>query len=125
MTTTNWLNPNPFGLSGNPAGVDQHAATELELYMDNDTRFASGSPSGMGRNVAKNMANKIRKGRYDPELAVKGWMHVVDAAAKAYVREFGGGTWHQIFSKQTRLVVARRQAEQFKRDFDAGEYASL
>lgn len=116
--TMPWMTmlPNPF---------DSHAATELELYMDNDTRFASQSPSGMGRDVARNMAKKIDKGRYDPELAVKGWMHVVDAAAKAYAKEFGGGRWHEMFDKQTRLVVARRQAEQFHRDYLAGEYTSL
>lgn len=115
--TTNWLSPNPF--NSNP--VDPDAATELELYLENDPRFSPDGPSGIGRTVARRMAQQIDKGRYDPELAVKGWMHVVDAAAKAYVKEFGGGRWHDIFDKQTRLVVARRTAEDFARRYRAGE----
>lgn len=106
-------------LVSNP--VDTTAAHELELYLENDPQLSPAGPSGIGRAVAKNMASRIDKGRYDPDRAVQGWMPVVDTAAEQYVKEFGTGPWHQMFDKQTRMYVAKRTAEDFHRRYLVGE----
>src|SRR3990172_1457527 len=43
-------------LAGEPeSGIDEHAAKELELYLDNDSRFSMDAPSGIGYSVRENM----------------------------------------------------------------------
>lgn len=101
--------------------LDEDAAHELELYLDNDQRFSMDSPDGMGRAVLQNQLKHLKKGRYDKELSVKGWLHVVDAAAQQYAKEFGG-IWHQIFSPATRRFVAQSMAQEFYRRAQAGEF---
>lgn len=113
-------------LAGEPEpGIDEHAANELELYLDNDRRFAPASPEGQGRAIAQNLLKKIKKGTYDHQLAVKGWEHAVDSAAKAYAQEYGerNTPWHKMFNAATRRAVARSLADRFKREVDNGEWA--
>lgn len=105
--------------------VNPHAAEDLELYIDNDRRFSPMSPDGMGHDVALNMHRKLNRGTYDPEKAVVGWLHVVDAAAKAYAREFGGDPWHIMFSAPTRRYAAAQIAKHFEREHEAGEHEHL
>jgi hypothetical protein len=112
-------------LAGQPdPDIDEDAATELELYLDNDRRFAPGSPEGQGRAIAQNLLKKIKKGTYDHQLAVKGWMHVVESAAKAYAQEFGEPStpWHQMFNMATRRATAQSLADRFKSEVDNGEW---
>lgn len=109
-----------------PADVDEHAATELRLYLDNDQRFSPQSPQGQGRSIVLNLLRKMKKGNYDHALAPKLWGYLVESAAKAYAKEFASpGEWSQIFSPATRRAVAQELADDFQRDAKAGEYAHL
>jgi hypothetical protein len=103
-------------------GVDVHAKEELHLFIDNDRRFSYNSPEGIGLAVRENLLKKIKKGTYDHTLAAKGWLHVVDAAAQAYAKEFDDAKrWHVMFNAPTRRAVAREQADAFYREVQAGE----
>lgn len=113
-------------LAGEPEpGVDEDAARELELYIDSDIRFSPASPEGhMGASIRKNLLRKIKKGTYNHDLAAQGWMPAVEAAAKAYVKEFGEARqWHAMFNAPTRRAVARSIADSFKQQVDNGEWA--
>lgn len=112
-------------LAGEPdPDIDEHAANELELYLDNDRRFSPKSPEGQGRAIAQNLLKKIKKGNYDHQLAVKGWMYVVESAAKSYAQEFGerNTPWHKMFNIATRRATAQSLADSFKREVDNGEW---
>lgn len=90
---------------------------ELLLYADNTSEIYP-----MKQQIIKNMKKKIEKGVYDPEAAIQGWMHWVDNAAKMYAKEFLTEPYHQIFTKDVRMNVAREVAE---REYDMivnGEY---
>jgi len=56
--------------------------TELKLYADNDAKL-----SRMRMAIAKNLATKRARGTYDNDQALRAWMHLANAAAKAYVQE--------------------------------------
>lgn len=94
------------------APVDEQAATELELYIEND-----GSLYNQKKSIIANLEKKIRKGIYDEAKAAKLWLYWVDAGARKYVREFGsGGTVDTIFNKPTRERVARELARRINPD---------
>lgn len=111
-------------LAGEPdPNVDEQAADELELYLENDPRFALFSPEGMGRAVRDNLLKKIQKGTYDHTLAPKAWLHVVDAAAQAYAKEFDDPKrWHVLFNAPTRRFNAQRLADSFFAAHQSGEF---
>lgn len=110
-----------------PRGAyDQEAARELELYIDNDQRYAPGSPRGTGRSIVLNLLRKMKKGRYDSGMAVKAWKNLADEAAKGYAKEFDNPRrWAEIFSVPTRNAVAVGLRDQFEEDAAAGEYDHL
>lgn len=92
---------------------------ELLLYADNTSEIYP-----MKQQIIKNMKKKIEKGVYDPEAAVKGWMYWVDAAAKLYGKEFLDPSlpYHQVFTREVRMNVAREVAEREYNDIISGEY---
>lgn len=100
--------------------VDEAAADELLLYLDNDARFSPDSSAGIGRAVIVNQLKKWRRGTYDASRAPKAWLYVVDSAAQGYAREFGG-QWHRLFNKPTRESVATELARRFERDAADGQ----
>ena len=110
-------------LAGEPeSGIDEHAAKELELYLDNDSRFSMDAPSGIGYSVRENMLRLQKRGKYNHALAPKGWLHVVDAAAQSYAREFDDAKrWHVIFNAPTRRAVAKSMADEFRDRVQEGE----
>lgn len=91
--------------------IDKTAARELELYVMNDFRIYSRSLVP----VRENMIKKIRKGTFDSEKAVKGFMYSVEYAAKLYCQDFGG-IWYQVFNKATREAVATALLQDFLED---------
>lgn len=107
---------------GSNAGVlDEHAATELKLYIDNTYELMG--PGSQGDAIRKNLLLKIKSGTFDFERSVQGWMHLVETGAKSYAREFASpGEWSQMFSVPTRKAVARELAEDFQRAAQGGEY---
>jgi hypothetical protein len=103
--------------------ADQHAADELELYLENDARFSMHSSHGHGNSALVNQLRKFRKGNYDHALAPKLWGYVVEAAAQAYCKENGCSMkWHEMFNKPTRELVAKALADHFLRAAQEGEF---
>jgi hypothetical protein len=100
-------------LAANAGRLDEEAASELKLYIDNTAELMG--PGSQGDAIRKNLRRKIAKGTFDLERSVDAWMYLVESGAKRYEREFGTpGTWHQMFSVPTRRAVARELAEDFQ-----------
>ena len=100
-----------FDESFSGGALDQHAARELELYIDNDYQ----SYKDKVNSFYKPLTVKIAQGRYDSKLAAKLFMHLVDRAAKKYVQEHAHGSdWHEVFSKSTREAVAKELVSEFE-----------
>ena len=100
------------------AAVDERAKEDLMLYITNTVELYP-----MKESIIQNMAKKIEKGTYDPELAVKGWMNWVDLGAKQYIQEFNvPGNEPRLFPRELRLAVARDIAEEEADKIKSGEY---
>jgi hypothetical protein len=99
-------------LAANAGRLDEEAASELKLYIDNTAELMG--PGSQGDAIRKNLRRKIAKGTFDFDRSVDAWMYLVESGAKRYEREFGTpGTWHQMFSVPTRRAVAREIANDF------------
>lgn len=57
--------------------------------------------------VIQNLKKKVAKGTYDPELAVKAFMYVVDDGVRKYDKEFVSGQGKLFIDKKTREEIAR------------------
>ena len=95
---------------------------ELFLYANN-----TGSLYRMKMAIAKNLATKKARGIYDRELAVKGWMHFANAAAKSYTKEHGarGDKWSNLFPVPDRQFAAREWRDWWTGEQKAGVFESL
>lgn len=87
--------------------IDQNALRELELYMENDYQIYRQLLA-----IEHNLAKKQKSGKYDHKLAPRLWQYAVDAAAKKYVKEFGGSVQNN-FPKQTREALAKKLADDY------------
>jgi hypothetical protein len=114
--------PAALPMAANPTEVDETAANELLLYIENTAELMG--PRSIGASVRDNLLRKMKRGRYDHALAPKAWQYVVDQGAKSYVKEFGGGPWHVAFNAATRREVAKELAESFKAEVDVGAYST-
>lgn len=98
--------------------ADEHAATELVLFAENDGDLYL----QIKRPIELNLFKKFKAGKYNRELAVKAWMHLTEAAAKKYAREFASpGEWNMIFTPATRRMAAIEMRDSFEpvmRDWD-------
>lgn len=104
--------------------ADQHAARELGLYIENESDLSPWGPRGQGRDIAKNLVRKMRKGTYDPDKAPKLWSYLTEAAAKRYAKEFGvAREWSRTFTPATREMVAVSLARGFEDRYKAGDWA--
>lgn len=93
--------------------IDEHAATELILYMANDPRFTVRSGErGPALAIAESLWRRMQRGTYKPELAPRAWLYAVNQAMTAYVREFGGS--RSAWGPATRLAVARAVSADFE-----------
>lgn len=91
--------------------ADEHAATELVLYAENDGDLYR----QMLRPIESNLIKKARKGTYDSKLALKAWVGFADAAAKKYAKEFASpGDWNKIFTPATRHMAAKEILRHFE-----------
>jgi len=90
------------------APVDEHAATELDLYIENTSELY---PQKLA--IMENFKRRIARQKYDPSLAWKLWMYWVDAGARRYVKESGSGTSGSVFNKPTREKVAKDLAKHY------------
>lgn len=91
--------------------MDQSAAYELSLYIENngDLYRQQGEP------ILRNLANKAAQGKYDHAKAVKLYMYLMDNGAKKYAKEYRTDEWNRIFSVPTRRWAAEQFAIGFER----------
>jgi len=93
---------------------------DLLLYLENDDNLYNRwfTP------IVKNLVRKQAVGRYDHFLAIKGFLYLVDAAAKKYTQEFEEGQiWNKVFPKNVRIEVAKKLVSEFEYDFEDGQYS--
>lgn len=103
--------------------LDEHAATELKLYIDNDGDLYRRQTTS----ILKNLATKKARGIYKHDLAVKAFGYLVQAGAKKYADEFEPTmrVWHQIFDAPTRRSVAEALTKDFEGEYALGNYDHL
>jgi hypothetical protein len=98
------------------------AADELKLYLENDGDLYR----QQFMPIIKNLMRKHRKGIYDPTLAPKLWMYLVDRAAKKYYEDGMAHQdmvdWNKAFPKKVREEVAKKLAEEQYEMIKEGEY---
>ena len=92
---------------------DEHAETELKLYIDYDRDLYRQQVVP----IIKNVQRRMKKGTYDHIKAPKLWMYLVDNGAKKYVKEFGGDVKRD-FPKDVRQSVAVQFANEYKAEID-------
>ncbi|MGH8906856.1 MAG: hypothetical protein ACRD0K_10155 [Egibacteraceae bacterium] len=104
----------------NPREVDETAATELTLFIENDGDLYRRQTIP----ILQNLWRKMQRGVYDHGKAAKLWGYLVESGAKKYVQEFGGpgDKWHQVFDVPTRAAVARSLADSGKAQLDGREF---
>lgn len=93
--------------------VDEHAATELQLYIENDYELV-GADRSLGKQIEAMLLKKIKKGNFNvkaSERACISWRQ----AQKKYAKEFSSSEkdWPRIFNKPTREQVAAIFAQDF------------
>jgi hypothetical protein len=100
--------------------LDEHAMTELELFIDNDGDLYRQKTQP----IEKNLYLKMAKGTYSKSLAPKLWGYLVEEGAKKYAKDFGG-VWNVSFPKRERDALAERYARRFENAVRGGEYEHL
>jgi hypothetical protein len=85
-------------------------AHELALYLDNDEPLYR-----QKMYVFRALAKKKDRGVYDPKLAPLAFVALLNAAAKKYIKEFGGpgDRWNLMFSPMARRHAALHFAQEF------------
>lgn len=102
--------------------VDQAAARDLELYIENDGQLYRSQTAP----ILTNLAKKRRAGKYQHDLAVKLFGYLVEAGAKKYAQEHADGQpWNKLFDVPTRRAVAESLARSFETEYDLGNYDHL
>lgn len=93
--------------------VDEHGVDELSQYIMNDAQLYRGQYIP----IVKNLMNKKAKGVFDPALAVKLFLYLVNEGAKRYAKEF-----HSVFDKETRVAVAEELTQAFVEESETGAF---
>jgi hypothetical protein len=102
--------------------IDEHAATELRLYIDNDADLHRQQATS----IYKNLATKKARGEYKHDLAVKLFGYLVESGAKKYAKEFDDASrWHKLFDVPTRRAVAEELTKTFEAEYKLGNYDNL
>ena len=102
---------------------DESVATELILFVDNDGDLYR----QQFMPIIENLARKIKRGVYDPTLAIKLWMYLMDAGAKKYIKDIGGldeqenVSWNKAFPKNVREMAAKEISEREYEKIMGGE----
>ena len=103
--------------------VDEHAATELVMYIENTSDLSPDGPSGQGRSVLLNALRKWKKGTYDSTQAVRLFEYLTEAGAKRYAKEFDSEkNWSTMFTPATRHEAAKQLEASFRSSAENGEY---
>jgi hypothetical protein len=103
------------------AALDEHAATELSLYIENDYALI-GAENSKGKSIDANLRKKVAQGKYDSTLAVKLWEYLIEDGARKYAKEFSvGSDWAKTFSPATRRKVAQDFAKAWEQENLGGQ----
>lgn len=75
--------------------------------------------------ILANLRKKIKKGTYQPELALKLWMYLADSGAKKYAKVHGspGFPWHKMFPTSVRRQVAKELQDSYEEELTFQEAA--
>jgi hypothetical protein len=92
---------------------------ELALYIENE-----GDLYPQKKAIIEAMKRKVERGQYDPKLAVKGWLHWVNAGAAKYCKEFHCEVI-RTFPIGVRTAVAQDVADETYGAIKRGEYGPL
>lgn len=82
---------------------------ELYLYISNDGQLYRQHTTP----IINNLKKKYAKGQYDPDLAVKAFMYLVDAGVRKYDKEFGSGQGKLFLDKATRTEIAKALLDRY------------
>lgn len=96
--------------------IDETAARELDLYAENTAELY-----GQFKSIIANLKHKIVTGKYNARLAPRLWLYWYDAAARRYVKEFGGDV-KTMFPKALRVHLATARARDEYARIKRGEY---
>lgn len=97
---------------------DENAATELSLFIDNDSFMYRRRES-----FVKAVKAKLKSGKYNHSLAPALWQYYVDEGAKRYIAENTPGTKLQnIFNAETRRKLAKEYADTGLANIKSGEW---
>lgn len=95
------------GLYGRSSQADSAAATELSLWIDNDSSLYR-----MRKAIETNLCRKAGSGKYDASKAPKAFEHLAKAGAQSYCKDFGCNPT-STFTAATRRAVAKDYASDF------------
>lgn len=96
-------------LAARSGPVSEEDVRELVLYITNDGALYRGRATA----IANSLKRKVRSGKYDPALAPKAWMYLVDDGVRKYDKEFGSGTGRLFLNKATREAIAEELADYY------------
>ena len=92
---------------------DEHAITELQLYLENDSTIYHDNIIP----TLKNLAKKKVKNTYDSKLAIKAWLNIVIVSLKKYSNDFGG-VWFNLLNTNDRLILANNLSDRFNEQLE-------
>lgn len=95
--------------NGRATVADEDAARELVLFTENDAKLW-GPGNTQGASIRENIARKLKSGKLDVSKLPKLFEYLMDSAAKAYEKDYGG---HNLFNAATRRLAAKDFAEQY------------
>ena len=97
--------------------VDAEAARELYLFIQNERDLMRQKSS-----IIKNIASKMKSGKYDHKQAPKLWMYWIESGAKLYDKMYSS-PGAKTFDKDTKMSVAIQLADEMKTEIELGNYS--
>jgi hypothetical protein len=92
--------------------VDETAARELQLYIENDGNIYRQRI----KPIIRNLASKMKKGSFDEKLAVKAFLYAVEDGQKAYNKEFGSGSMN--LNRDSKTATAEKLLEKYREEIE-------
>lgn len=104
-------------------GLDESAARELSLWIDNDSDLYRQQYVP----ILKNLTAKKARGVYDHQKAAVLFGYLAESGAKRYTKEFDApdASWSAVFPKKLRDAVAEELRDRFEEEYDNGAYAEF
>lgn len=111
----------PFSSKKPAKKVNPYSSEELLMFIHNSHNFMEGH---VKKAIERFLARQMKAGQYNSAQAPTLWMHLVDAAAKAYIEDYGSGTEliDQVFTKQDRMQAAIELAKDFEKAIENGDH---